>query len=104
MKHDVNSQLTADALRWAKKCGLREDDRTIIRRTSREFEKAWKTRTGRMNLIPGKEALSELNGALESKRWPTITSTSLVDQMDVEKEYDDLKRTLRQLNDFCQAD
>jgi predicted ATP-dependent endonuclease of OLD family len=67
MKHDVNSQLTADALRWAKKSGSREDDRTIIRKTSREFEKAWKTRPGQMNLIPGKEALSELNGALQSK-------------------------------------
>ena len=57
-----------------------------------------------MNLVPGKEALSELNGALQSKGWPTITSTSLVDQMDVAKEYDDLKGTLRLLNDFCQAE
>ena len=104
MKHDVNSQLTADALRWAKKCGSREDDRTIIRKTSRDFEKAWKTRSGQMNLISGKEALSELNGALQSKSWPTITSTLLVDQMDVASEYDDLKGTLRLLNDFCQAD
>jgi hypothetical protein len=104
MKHDVNSQMAADALRWARKCGSAEDDRTIIRKTSREFESSWKTRLGRMKLIPGKEALSELNGALETKKWPTITSTSLVDQMDAGKEYDDLKVTLQQLNDFCEAD
>jgi hypothetical protein len=104
VKHDVNSHPAADALRWAKKCGLREDDRTIIRKVAREFEKTWKTRSGRMNLVSGKEILSELNGALESKRWPTIPPTSLVDQMDADKEYDDLKKTLQKLSDFCQAD
>jgi hypothetical protein len=104
MKHDVNSQLAADALRWARNCGSGEDDRTIIRKTSHQFERTWKTRIGRMKVIPGKEAFSELNGALQTKKWPTVTPTSLVDQMDMDREYDDLKTTLQQLNDFCQAD
>ena len=97
-------QLTANAIRWSKVCRSRDDDSTVINRTLREFEATWKTRAGRAKLVSGKYALSELNGALASRGIPIVTPNILIDQMSAEKEYDDLKETLRALNEFCLAE
>ena len=105
MKYDVNSQLTAETLRWAKKCGSRDDDRTIIRKISREFEKnledearadefysrergVIRARRGHFNRKVGRRSLLHR----WSTRWTSRRNTT------------HLKGTLRLLNDFCQAD
>ena len=104
MKLEVGAQLIANALRWAKKSGSKEDESTIIQRITKEIDRMWRTRDGRMKLVSGKTGLSELNQALLAKRMPTVTLAALIDQMDIEEEFDDLREVLRELDQFCLQD
>ena len=55
----------------------------------------------RIRMIPGKAALSDLNRELQSENIGTVTITMLIDQMQIEDDYDDLKEILGAMNDFC---
>ena len=101
MKHHVSSQLCAGALKWAKKCGSKEDESSIIKRENKSFETKWKETHNRIAMVPGKELLAEMNTQLIARAVGSVTPFMVIDQMQAGERYDDLRDVLYVLEEFC---
>ena len=69
-----------------------------------EFEAEWKEPNRRLDLVPGKEALSFLNRNLQKKYQVSITPTGIIDAMKAEDVPPKMKRLLEKLKNFSSTD
>jgi hypothetical protein len=103
MRHDVQAQFLKRRLPFAKTLNRALDDVTLTSDVLASFDEKWKDLNGRLDLVPGKELLSNLNTHLQSVAGISITPTLIIDAMsesDVPKE---MKVIVQSLDRFTKA-
>lgn len=82
-KSYVTAQYVANRRRFERKNSPGIDDSVTTEAALEEFETRWESLASRLEVIPGKEALSEINQHLQEKYKVTITISTIVDSMKI---------------------
>jgi hypothetical protein len=69
----------------------------------RELEACWTNQKERLQVIPGKEALSRFNQYLQSEFGVSVTATGIIDAMQVGEIPDEIRNLLTELSNFAMA-
>ena len=80
LRLSVFGQFVARRKEWMKQQQRGLDEATITTQLVSEFETAWKDFETRMQLLPGKELISELNSHLQSNYGITLTWQAILDR------------------------
>jgi predicted ATP-dependent endonuclease of OLD family len=75
-------------------------DATLTQAILEEFDELWSSESVRLAIIPGKEALSEINGYLQNTFDINITPTAVVDAMTLDEIPKDIKLLMADLAVF----
>lgn len=100
MKHKVQAQYLAKRLQFERSKSPGLDPATVSESSMREFDRAWSTPEGRLNVVPGKEVISGLNEQLQDEYDVHITAQAIVEKMQPEEIAADLQALLRTLDMF----
>jgi len=76
------------------------DESTVMQSSFEFFEAQWSNESTRLNAIPGKEALSAVNTALQQRYGVSVTATSIIDAMQIEEVPDEMQLLLMMLTKF----
>lgn len=68
-----------------------------------EFEKSWSSPETRMAMLPGKDALSKVNGHLQDKFGVSVSPSAIVEAMHVDEVPEEMTELIFLLNDFSNA-
>jgi hypothetical protein len=99
-KHYVAGQYAGLRRQFERDQGSKLKDETILEEEHRAFEARWKLADERLAMIPGKDAISYLNGILQETYNVTVTSTGIIDAMKIEEIPAPMKRLLNELAAF----
>lgn len=66
-----------------------------------EFEESWNDLDSRLEVVPGKEALSAVNQYLQDQYGVSVTPTSIIDAMLVGEIPDDMKQLIHEISQFA---
>jgi AAA domain, putative AbiEii toxin, Type IV TA system len=102
-KSHVTAQYVANRRRFVRSKSLSQHEATITEEGLLEFEDCWKDADSRLKVIPGKEALSALNGALQKRYGISITATAIIDAMSTNEIADEMKRIVSDLSVFASS-
>jgi hypothetical protein len=76
------------------------DQATINQRLLEEFEKMWSDLTTRLEIVPGKEILSQLNKHLQGRYKVTLSATAIIGAMPQEEVPEEIKNIIVELDYF----
>jgi hypothetical protein len=65
------------------------------------FEGLWSEEERRLEVIPGKDALSALNQGLQARHKISVTPTAIIDAMKLEEVPTEMKNLIRTISEFC---
>src|SRR4030095_15661658 len=71
---------------------------TISEAALKEFENCWKDLASRLEVIPGKEALSVINQHLQDQYGVSVTPTSIIDAMQEYEIPDEMKQLIHDIS------
>jgi hypothetical protein len=100
-KNDIMAQKIAARKHFARSRGSHLNDATLNKEVIEEFEQNWKNEVSRFKLIPGKEALTYLNEAIQKEFKISIMPTSIIDVMNVNEIPEEVKGIIANLEEFC---
>jgi hypothetical protein len=80
-KSYVTAQYVSDRRRFVRTISPAQSDATTTEDALIEFERCWKDPISRLKVIPGKDALSAINVALQAKYGVSVTATAIIDAM-----------------------
>ncbi len=100
-KTHVMSRLMASCRAFERAKGTGIDETTITEIAIKEFEQSWLDSASRLKVIPGKEALSQLNAELQKTNRITLTATGIIDAMIVDDIPSEVKDLISKLAAFC---
>lgn len=83
-KSYVAAQYLADRRRFERKNSPNVHEAVVNELALEEFDARWKETKSRLEVIPGKDALSAMNLHLQEKYGVTVTATAIVDAMKIE--------------------
>lgn len=100
LKSRISGQFLSkrSAFEKAKSPGL--DQATINQRLLDEFEELWKYLPKRLEIVPGKEILSQLNQYLQNKYKVTLTASIIVTAMRQDEVPEEMRRLMENLDEF----
>lgn len=93
----VASQIQANLRQFERKNSPSLNDTAIIQTAIETFDRLWADETARFFTIPGKDALSAINGGLQEQFGVSVTPTAIIDAMhigDIPAELRELIQTL----------
>jgi len=76
---------------------------TVNEAALQEFEDCWKEQSLRLEVIPGKEALSAINNHLQDQYGVSVTPTAIIDAMQVDEIPDNMKQLIHDLYQFASS-
>ncbi len=100
-EHYVTSQYLALRRRFEKLIRTGEYEEKIDADELKLFSEKWSKPDGRIEIIPGKSAISHVNGILQDAYQISLTTTALVDAIHVTEIHPDLRSLLESLDGFC---
>jgi len=100
IKTYVQGQFVENRLRFERSSG--EADSVITELALKEFEQCWEDQTGRLMVIPGKEALRHINQSLQQNYGISLTPTSIIDAMKTDEIPDEINQLIRTIAAFSQ--
>jgi energy-coupling factor transporter ATP-binding protein EcfA2 len=100
-KSYVSGQYIAERGRFQRGAGWSQA--TMAEAALRELEACWANQKERLQVIPGKEALTRFNQYLQSEFGVSVTATGIVDAMRVDEVPGEIRNLLTELNDFALA-
>ena len=65
-----------------------------------ELEELWKDNTKKFSILPGKEALSNINQRIQERYGVSITPTAIIDAMRIEEIPEEMRYLIDSLSDF----
>lgn len=77
----LTSQFTRRHMQFQRQIGSTKLDETLMQEGLAEFERRWSDLSERLRMIPGKEALSHLNGYLQTTYKVSLTPVAIIDGM-----------------------
>ena len=99
----VASQMLAKRKEFIRTISPKIDDATINQAGLEEFERRWACHSDRIAMLPGKDALSALNEALQAMYGISVTPTAIIDAMEIEEIPGEMKVLLNQLGAFSEV-
>ncbi len=102
MKHMVSAQFLARRSAYDKTKAPALDPATITQRLLEEFEMIWNAWEQRCMVLPGKELLSNLNRYAQERYKVTLTSTAIIDAMQVNEVPTEITALIHGLDSFRQ--
>lgn len=99
MRGDVQSQLAAHRIRHLGRTG--RDTATLAKEAFDAFEPVWADLPRRLRIVPGKQALSELNALLGREFAVSITAAQVISHLRPDHLPDDLRAVLADLDRFA---
>ncbi|MFL5071664.1 MAG: hypothetical protein ACJ8D9_18955, partial [Xanthobacteraceae bacterium] len=100
-KSYVMSQYLADRRRFERVHSPTLHEATITETALNEFEERWRCPKLRLEMIPGKEALSALNQHLQEQYGINVTPTAIIDAMRTDEVPAELEQLVRDLSQFA---
>lgn len=74
---------------------------SVTESSYKEFEKTWETEPSRMNVLPGKDALSAINTKLQETYSVTVTASSIIGAMEEQEVPEEMMELLSMLREFA---
>jgi hypothetical protein len=99
----VTAQYVAARGRFERTNSPRLDQATVTEAAFNELEKCWNSRDRRLEVIPGKEALSMFNRYLQSEYGVSVTPTTIVDAIRADEIPDEIQELLGEISKFASA-
>jgi hypothetical protein len=81
----------------------RLDQATVTEAALNELQSCWNDRTSKLQVIPGKEALSMFNQYLQNEYGVSVTPTAIVDAMRVDEIPDEMRTLLGDIAGFARS-
>ena len=100
-KSYVVSQYLADRKRFERIHSPSLHEATINEAALNEFEDRWNDLDSRLQVIPGKEAISAINKRLQEDYQVTVTSTAIIDAMKVDEVPAEMKILVAHISEFA---
>ena len=97
----VAAQYLANRKRFVRAQFSRMHEATIDEAALAEFKQEWAQQAIRLQMIPGKEALSDLNSKLQERYGVNVTPTAIVEGMAVGDMFDDMRQLVRGIAEFA---
>ena len=97
----VSGQYIAERARFQRGAGWSQA--TMAEAALRELEACWTNQKERLQVIPGKEALSRFNQYLQSEFGVSVTATGIVDAIEVDEVPGEVRNLLTELSNFALA-
>lgn len=99
----ITSQYLAARRDFERSLGTRIHDTTLNQQVLDEVDQRWLSPLSRLQMIPGKDAISHVNKQLQERYHISITSNAIVDSMRVVELPEELSGVLRQLDAFASS-
>jgi hypothetical protein len=100
-KSNIMSRYITDRRQFERKRGSALSDASISEAAIEEFDAAWGRPSARLQIIPGKEALSALNALLLETCQVSVTPTAIIDAMTIDEIPQEMKDLVGALADFA---
>ena len=100
-KSYVSGQYVAERGRFERMNSPKLSQATVAEAALNELEACWDDVGERLNVIPGKEAVSMFNQYLQSEYGGSVTSASIVEAMKVDEIPDEIKKVLQDISEFA---
>ena len=100
-QHDVQGQLTGNALSYERSIGSKKDAGDIAAACSRDFGERWASLEGRFRLIAGKQFISDLSGKMQSQYGVSLTESMILEEIKKSDLDVELIETLMYIDQFC---
>jgi len=100
-KSYVTAQYLAERKRFERVNSPSLHEATINEAALNEFENSWKDQDSRLEVIPGKEAISVLNHHLQKTYGVSITPTAIIDAMATDEVPSEMQQLIQELSQFA---
>lgn len=100
-KSAIFGRFSGDYRAFAKSAEPSLSDSTISERCHALFEKLWQSDEAEFRLLPGKEALSYINTALQTQFGTPVTPTAIIDSMKPEEIFVEMKSIIEEIDRFA---
>lgn len=102
-KYKTQAQIQSHRFGFDKSSNPKLDKTTVIEKILSEFDLEWKTLEKRLQLIPGKDFLAELNTYLQNEHKVTITTTNIINAFQKKDVSTELCELIEKIEEFrCQ--
>ena len=98
----VTSRCLAFRRRFQRSASPATDEATANEMALAEFESRWKEEDIRLSVVPGKDAISRLNGHLQHQYGITVTLTGIIDAMTIDEVPNEVKSLIASLDSFAE--
>jgi hypothetical protein len=102
-KSYVSSQYATARIRFERANSPRLDQATVTEAALNELESRWNDRAFRLQVIPGKDALSMFNQYLQNEYGVSVTPTAIVDAMRVDEIPNEMRTLLEDIAGFARS-
>jgi len=99
----VTSQCVTARIRFERTNSPGLDQATVTEAALKEVESCWNDRTSKLQVIPGKDALSMFNQYLQSECGVSVTPTAIVDAMRVDEIPNEMRTLLEDISGFARS-
>jgi energy-coupling factor transporter ATP-binding protein EcfA2 len=99
----VTSQCVTARIRFERTNSPGLDQATVTEAALKEVESCWNDRTSKLQVIPGKDALSMFNQYLQSEYGVSVTPTAIVDAMRVDEIPNEMRTLLEDISGFARS-
>jgi hypothetical protein len=103
MKHNVQAQYLKRQLPYVKSLDRSIDDSTVTSQLLAAFDDQWMDLATRLDMVPGKDVLSQLNARLQKTCGVNITPALIVDAMTKSQVPNEMKEIINALDRFSSA-
>jgi hypothetical protein len=102
-KSYVTAQYIAERRRFERIHSPQSHEATVNIEALNEFEECWTDSNSRLNVIPGKDAISALNQHLQDTYGVSITPTAIIDAMNVSEVPTEMRELIEDISRFSSA-
>lgn len=100
-KSYVSGQYVAERGRFERANSPKLSQATVAEAALNELEACWSDVNGRLEVIPGKEAVSMFNQYLQGEYGISVTPASVVDAMRVDEIPDEIQKLMQDISAFA---
>jgi hypothetical protein len=100
IRHEVLAQFIAHRTQFEKGKNPNYSNTTIMANLISQFDSAWNTTDGKIEMIPGKEMFSQINRRLQSSHNLSVTATDITRTMSPDEIPTEMKNLLFELEQF----
>jgi energy-coupling factor transporter ATP-binding protein EcfA2 len=102
-KSYVTAQYVANRRRFERTKSPTTHETTVTELALQEVETCWSEASSRLDIIPGKEAISAVNQQLQTRYGTSVTATAIIDAMALHEIPTDMKELVSAISQFASS-